>query len=234
MQDLAATIDSAFDARDDFNADTAPAEIRDAVEETLARLDDGSLRVAEPDNGGWHVNEWAKKAVLLSFKLAGNTVIEGGHTHYFDKVPLKFAATDQAGTPECLHGIALCQAHVDIVLGQLFATGVDDVRPLVDGLRRQWNVGRDDQIPGLDLLFQVTGVVIDDQAEASEERVFVPSQQDDDSDDEDGRDEEDANQPLDRSAASSGRLGHSGQNSCVEVADAGGNLNFVVCRVCRR
>ena len=97
MQDLAATIDSAFDARDDFNADTAPAAIRDAVEETLARLDDGSLRVAEPTADGWQVNEWAKKAVLLSFKLAGNTVIEGGHTQYFDKVPLKFAATDQGG-----------------------------------------------------------------------------------------------------------------------------------------
>ena len=96
MQDLAAVIDQAFATRDEFDAQSVKPEIRDAVETCLAHLDDGSLRVAEPAGDGWQVNEWAKKAVLLSFKLAGNEVIDGGHTNYFDKVPLKFAGTSRA------------------------------------------------------------------------------------------------------------------------------------------
>lgn len=90
MTDLAATINAAFDNREQFDAQTAPAEVREAVNECLAKLDDGSLRVAEPVDGGWQVNEWAKKAVLLSFKLATNRVMPGGHSNYFDKVELKF------------------------------------------------------------------------------------------------------------------------------------------------
>ncbi|MGE0486140.1 MAG: 2,3,4,5-tetrahydropyridine-2,6-dicarboxylate N-succinyltransferase [Gammaproteobacteria bacterium] len=95
-QDLATVIDQAFEQRNEFDATTVSSEVRDAVEQCLARLDAGTLRVAEPRDGDWHVNEWAKKAVLLSFKLAGNRVMAGGHTNYYDKVPLKFAGMDDA------------------------------------------------------------------------------------------------------------------------------------------
>ena len=95
MQDLASTIEQGFEIRDQFDADSAPADIKEAVSECLRRLDDGSVRVAEPVNGGWHVNEWTKKAVLLSFKLSANQVIPGKHTNYFDKVALKFAGSTE-------------------------------------------------------------------------------------------------------------------------------------------
>jgi 2,3,4,5-tetrahydropyridine-2-carboxylate N-succinyltransferase len=62
-----------------------------AIEQTLALLDAGTLRVAEPADGQWVVNEWAKKAVLLSFRLRGSAVYEGQYTRYFDKVPLKYS-----------------------------------------------------------------------------------------------------------------------------------------------
>ncbi len=66
--------------------------VRDAVAAALAALDDGSARVAEPDGaGGWRVNQWLKKAVLLSFRLNDNAVVEGpGGANWFDKVPSKF------------------------------------------------------------------------------------------------------------------------------------------------
>ncbi len=95
MQDLASVIDKAFENRAELDASNASSEIREAVDECLARLDSGALRVAEPVADGWQVNEWAKKAVLLSFKLSQNQVIAGGHTNYFDKVPMKFAAMQQ-------------------------------------------------------------------------------------------------------------------------------------------
>ena len=88
---LAAQIDAAFDDRDNLSPDTAPADIRDAVNAALAGLDDGSWRVAEPTADGWVVNQWLKKAVLLSFRLNPNVPIDGGFTHYFDKVPSKYA-----------------------------------------------------------------------------------------------------------------------------------------------
>ena len=64
--------------------------LREAVDDTLAQLNSGTLRVAEPGAQGWTVNEWAKKAVLLSFLLQDNQVIKSGDTCYFDKVPGKF------------------------------------------------------------------------------------------------------------------------------------------------
>ncbi len=94
MTDLTALesrITAAFDDRATLSPDNAPADLRDAVEQTLGLLDAGTLRVAEPAEGGWVVNEWAKKAVLLSFRLYDNHLIEGGETRYFDKVPGKYA-----------------------------------------------------------------------------------------------------------------------------------------------
>ena len=88
---LDATIEAAWDARDAVNAGTR-GEIRDAVNEALALLDSGKARVAEPTSDGWHVNQWLKKAVLLSFRLNDMTQISGGpgDSRWWDKVPSKF------------------------------------------------------------------------------------------------------------------------------------------------
>jgi 2,3,4,5-tetrahydropyridine-2-carboxylate N-succinyltransferase len=85
------TIEAAWDKRSKLSAGNVDGATRDAVEAAIAGLDDGSLRVAEPSAGGWVVNEWLKKAVLLSFRLNDNEVIEGGYTRYYDKVVPKYA-----------------------------------------------------------------------------------------------------------------------------------------------
>ncbi|MEO8686472.1 MAG: 2,3,4,5-tetrahydropyridine-2,6-dicarboxylate N-succinyltransferase, partial [Devosia sp.] len=89
--DLANTIDTAFEARAEINFATQ-GEVREAVEEALALLDCGKARVAEKIDGQWQVNQWLKKAVLLSFRLNDNVMIPGGPggTHWWDKVPSKF------------------------------------------------------------------------------------------------------------------------------------------------
>ncbi|MBR1784827.1 MAG: 2,3,4,5-tetrahydropyridine-2,6-dicarboxylate N-succinyltransferase [Bacteroidales bacterium] len=68
---------------------TERAEVRQAVEEAVAMLDRGELRVAEPDGDGWRVNEWVKKAVLLFFPLRGMQTMEAGPMEYWDKIPPK-------------------------------------------------------------------------------------------------------------------------------------------------
>jgi 2,3,4,5-tetrahydropyridine-2-carboxylate N-succinyltransferase len=89
-EQLARTIDEAFDKRDGINAATK-GEVRDAVTEALNLLDSGKARVAERQaDGFWKVNQWLKKAVLLSFRLNDMTTISGpGKSAYWDKVPLK-------------------------------------------------------------------------------------------------------------------------------------------------
>ena len=91
MEALARLIDEAFENRASLSPGNAPHEIREAVEQTLSLLDRGELRVAEKRDGRWVVNEWTKKAVLLSFRLNDNVVMPGGSTNYFDKVPGKFS-----------------------------------------------------------------------------------------------------------------------------------------------
>jgi 2,3,4,5-tetrahydropyridine-2,6-dicarboxylate N-succinyltransferase len=88
---LKATIDAAFEARDTIHAWTR-GEVRDAVNEALALLDDGKVRVAEKQDGAWVVNQWLKKAVLLSFRLNDMAEISGGPNGagWWDKVPSKF------------------------------------------------------------------------------------------------------------------------------------------------
>ena len=89
---LAEAIDQAWDARDTVTP--ASADVRAVVNAALDLLDSGQLRVAEPDGaGGWTVNQWLKKAVLLSFRLHDNVVVDGGSAGApaFDKVPSKFA-----------------------------------------------------------------------------------------------------------------------------------------------
>ena len=95
-------IDAAWDARDSVNADTKGA-VRHAVNDVLDMLDNGKMRVAEPvGNHQWQVNQWLKKAVLLSFRLNDMTVIKGGVVHpeageatFWDKVPPKFSGWDE-------------------------------------------------------------------------------------------------------------------------------------------
>lgn len=90
-EDLIAAIEAAWENR----AEVGPGhDVRTQVSEALALLDSGEARVAEPDgNGGWQVNQWLKKAVLLSFRLSDNRVMEdcASGVPAFDKVPLKFA-----------------------------------------------------------------------------------------------------------------------------------------------
>ena len=91
--DLAETINAAFDARDTINTSTKGA-VREAVETALQLLDDGKARVAEKQaDGSWAVNQWLKKAVLLSFRLNDMALIEGGPggAMWWDKVPSKFS-----------------------------------------------------------------------------------------------------------------------------------------------
>jgi len=96
MKDI---IEAAFEDRAHITPDTANVEIRQAVEEAIHLLDTGKARVAEQKGiGDWQVNEWLKKAVLLSFRLEENIPI-AGYTQYYDKVPSKFANT----TPEEFH-----------------------------------------------------------------------------------------------------------------------------------
>jgi 2,3,4,5-tetrahydropyridine-2-carboxylate N-succinyltransferase len=85
------TIEAAWEIRGQLSAGKVDTATRDAVEAAIAGLDDGSLRVAEPSDNGWVVNEWLKKAVLLSFRLNNNAVVEAGYTRFYDKVPSKYA-----------------------------------------------------------------------------------------------------------------------------------------------
>jgi 2,3,4,5-tetrahydropyridine-2-carboxylate N-succinyltransferase len=88
---LRATIEALWDARDTISAATQGAA-REAVEAALEMLENGTGRVAEPAEGGWRVNEWLKKAVLLSFRLNDSSLMEGpGGAPVWDKVPMKFA-----------------------------------------------------------------------------------------------------------------------------------------------
>lgn len=89
--DLISVIDAAWEDRANVSFATSGA-VRDAVNTALEQLDAGEARVAQPDgNGGWTVNQWLKKAVLLSFRLNDNVLIDGpGLSNWFDKVPSKF------------------------------------------------------------------------------------------------------------------------------------------------
>ena len=88
---LQSTIEQAFEERAQLTPDSAPEPVRDAVQEALQGLNDGRMRVAEPTEVGWVVHEWLKKAVLLSFCITDNEIVDGGHTRYRDKVAGRFA-----------------------------------------------------------------------------------------------------------------------------------------------
>ena len=89
---LQAIIDAAWENRASLSPATAPQDVLDAVEQTIAELNNGTLRVAtRQDVGQWTVHQWIKKAVLLSFRLKDNELMRAGDLGFFDKVPTKFA-----------------------------------------------------------------------------------------------------------------------------------------------
>ena len=91
-QQLQQIIDTAWDNRASLSATSAPQEVRDAVEHVIAELNVGKLRVASRQGvGQWTVNQWIKKAVLLSFRLNDNVIMKAGDLAFFDKVPTKFS-----------------------------------------------------------------------------------------------------------------------------------------------
>src|SRR3546814_6099062 len=97
-EQLKSVIEAAWEARDQVSAATR-GEVREAVDAALSGLDNGSFRVAEKGAGGWTVNQWLKKAVLLSFRLNDMGLIAGGPgltTHWWDKVPSKFEGWSEA------------------------------------------------------------------------------------------------------------------------------------------
>jgi 2,3,4,5-tetrahydropyridine-2-carboxylate N-succinyltransferase len=90
---LQTIIDQAWEQRADINPSNGTAELREAVAHVIAGLDDGSMRVAQKTGADWVVNQWIKKAVLLSFRLENNELLRGdGTMQFYDKVPTKFAA----------------------------------------------------------------------------------------------------------------------------------------------
>jgi len=94
--ELRATIEAAYEARAQLSPKSASAQVRAAVESAIQLLDAGELRVAQKSAAGWQVNEWLKKAVLLSFRIAENAPVQSGGLRFFDKVPLKYGGWDDA------------------------------------------------------------------------------------------------------------------------------------------
>jgi 2,3,4,5-tetrahydropyridine-2-carboxylate N-succinyltransferase len=90
MTDNQSIIEEAFERRAEITPRSVETLVRDAVLDTIDRLDTGELRVAEKRDGDWVVNDWLKKAVLLSFRIEDNCFIKGGFTNYYDKVASKF------------------------------------------------------------------------------------------------------------------------------------------------
>jgi len=95
MSTIQQIIEDAFERRADITPRNVETLVKDAVTEAIGMLDSGEARVAEPKAaGGWQVNEWLKKAVLLSFRIDDNQFVKGGFTNYYDKVQSKFADTN--------------------------------------------------------------------------------------------------------------------------------------------
>jgi len=122
-RELRAIVDEAFERRATLTPGNVPRELERSLEECLALLDAGQARVAEPLPGGWVVNEWLKKAVLLYFRTHENRVMDAGFTRFFDKVPLKYAGASEqelqtAGARIVPHAVVRRGAYIapDVVL----------------------------------------------------------------------------------------------------------------------
>ncbi len=91
MSQLETIINEAFENRNQISPKNVNSEIKEAIAESLALLNKGTLRVAEKQDDGWVVNQWLKKAVLLSFRTSENRIMEGGATRFYDKVETRFS-----------------------------------------------------------------------------------------------------------------------------------------------
>lgn len=96
MQAIQKIIEQAWEARADITPDNVADDVRDAVNQAIDLLDSGEARVAEPEGDSWKVNQWLKKAVLLSFRIHDNKMIESPAAKYYDKVPSKFEHYSEA------------------------------------------------------------------------------------------------------------------------------------------
>jgi 2,3,4,5-tetrahydropyridine-2-carboxylate N-succinyltransferase len=90
MESLINLIETAFETRAQISPQNVTPELKSALLEIIQLLDTGKLRIAEKINGAWHTHQWLKKAVLLSFRIFDNELIDAGFTHFYDKLPLKF------------------------------------------------------------------------------------------------------------------------------------------------
>jgi 2,3,4,5-tetrahydropyridine-2-carboxylate N-succinyltransferase len=95
MTQLTDLIERGFERGGNMDSERERSELSQAVDTAIAMLDSGDARVAEKVDGDWQVHQWLKKAVLLSFRLKKNEVVEGGYSRFFDKVPLKYANYDE-------------------------------------------------------------------------------------------------------------------------------------------
>ena len=96
MDELRVVIEGAFERRAGLTTDEIEGSTRPAVEQVMEGLESGQLRIAEPDgNGGWKVNEWLKKAVLLFFRTQEMELVEADPAPFWDKVPARFADFDE-------------------------------------------------------------------------------------------------------------------------------------------
>jgi 2,3,4,5-tetrahydropyridine-2-carboxylate N-succinyltransferase len=96
MQDLIDIIDKGFASSGQMDSDAETRQLAEAVQHAITLLDSGTARVAEKTGTDWQVHQWLKKAVLLSFRLADNRVMQGQYSRFFDKVPLKYADYSEA------------------------------------------------------------------------------------------------------------------------------------------
>ncbi|HEX6834364.1 MAG TPA: 2,3,4,5-tetrahydropyridine-2,6-dicarboxylate N-succinyltransferase [Rudaea sp.] len=97
MQALETLIDSAWERRADLSQSEIETHLRPSVEQVLDLLESGEQRVAQPDgDGGWRVNQWLKKAVLLYFRVNANRLMPSAPAPWYDKVPLRFEGFDEA------------------------------------------------------------------------------------------------------------------------------------------
>ena len=97
MHEFEPLIDDAWQRRADLSNPEIDATLKPAIERVLDALEQGALRVAEPDGaGGWRTHQWLKKAVLLYFRVSQNRVVDGGAMHAFDKVPLRFVDASES------------------------------------------------------------------------------------------------------------------------------------------
>ena len=96
MSELKNVIEQAFEQRADITPATVSPEVKQAVDSVISMLDNGTARVAEKIAGEWVVHQWLKKAVLLSFRINDNVVMDGAENRFFDKVPMKYADYTEA------------------------------------------------------------------------------------------------------------------------------------------